>query len=98
VIVLVALGVGLWYNRRRLATPFAHVVGALQRVAAGHYDERLDENQPEEFGRIAHGVNQMRRRSPGASDAGPGWASADGAERAAARGQRRGQPSAPRST
>ena len=59
VIVLVALGVGLWYNRRRLATPFAHVVGALQRVAAGHYHERLDENQPEEFGRIAHGVNQM---------------------------------------
>src|SRR5439155_926422 len=40
VIVLVALGVGLWYNRGRLATPFAHVVGALQRVAAGRYDER----------------------------------------------------------
>ena len=59
VIVLVVLGVGLWYNRRRLATPFAHVVGALQRVAAGHYDERLDEDQPEEFGMIAHGVNQM---------------------------------------
>src|SRR6059036_3820537 len=59
VIVLVALGVGLWYNRRRLATPFAHVVGALQRVAAGRYEERLDENQPEEFGTIAHGVNQM---------------------------------------
>ncbi len=59
VIVLVALGVGLWYNRRRLATPFAHVVGALQRVAAGRYDERLDEDQPEEFGMIARGVNQM---------------------------------------
>src|SRR6266566_4470044 len=59
VIVLVALGVGLWYNRRRLATPFAHVVGALQRVAAGRYEERLDEDQPEEFGTIAHGVNQM---------------------------------------
>src|SRR5437870_2658664 len=59
VIVLVALGVGLWYNRGRLATPFAHVVGALQRVAAGRYDERLDEDQPEEFGTIAHGVNQM---------------------------------------
>jgi len=58
-IVLVALGVGLWYNRGRLATPFAHVVGALQRVAAGRYDERLDENQPEEFGTIARGVNQM---------------------------------------
>src|SRR5712691_9956459 len=52
IIVLVALGVGLWYNRRLLATPFAHVVGALQRVAAGRYDERLDENQPEEFGMI----------------------------------------------
>ena len=59
VIVLVALGVGLWYNRRRLATPFAHVLGALQRVAAGRYEERLDEDQPEEFGTIAHGVNQM---------------------------------------
>src|SRR3989442_1312648 len=59
VIVLVALGVGLWYNRGRLATPFAHVVGALQRVAAGRYDERLDEDQPEEFGMIARGVNQM---------------------------------------
>src|SRR5437762_893535 len=59
VIVLVVLGVGLWYNRGRLATPFAHVVGALQRVAAGRYDERLDENQPEEFGTIARGVNQM---------------------------------------
>src|SRR2546425_9882978 len=65
VIVLVALGVGLWYNRRRLATPFAHVVGALQRVAAGHYDERLDENQPEEFGRIAHGVNRSEERRVG---------------------------------
>src|SRR2546422_125899 len=59
VIVLVALGVGLWYNRRRLATPFAHVVGTLQRVAAGRYEERLDEDQPEEFGTIARGVNQM---------------------------------------
>src|SRR3989454_8612625 len=36
-VMLVALGVGLWYNRRRLAQPFAHVVGALERVAAGHY-------------------------------------------------------------
>src|SRR5256886_12669763 len=35
VVMLVVLGVGLWYNRRRLATPFAHVVGALERVAAG---------------------------------------------------------------
>src|SRR6266704_2907378 len=59
VIVLVALGVGLWYNRRRLATPFAHVVGALQRVAAGHYAERLREDEPEEFGTIARGINRM---------------------------------------
>jgi len=59
VIILVALGIGLWYNRRRLALPFAHVVGALERVAAGRYDERLDEDQPEEFGTIARGVNHM---------------------------------------
>ncbi len=59
VIVLVTLGIGLWYNRRRLAAPFAHVVGALERVAAGRYDERLGEDQPEEFGAIAQGVNRM---------------------------------------
>src|SRR5437762_5957516 len=58
-IILVALGIGLWYNRRRLATPFGGVVGAVQRVAAGRYDERLDEGQPEEFGMIARGVNHM---------------------------------------
>src|SRR5207248_6876554 len=47
-VMLVVLGVGLWYNRRRLATPFAHVVGALERVAAGQYAERVREDQPEE--------------------------------------------------
>ncbi|HET7296433.1 MAG TPA: ATP-binding protein [Gemmatimonadales bacterium] len=59
VIVLVTLGIGLWYNRRRLAAPFAHVVGALERVATGRYEERLGEDQPEEFGAIAQGVNRM---------------------------------------
>ncbi len=58
-IVLVSLGVGLWYNRRRLEQPFAHVVSALGRVASGNYAERLDEDQPEEFGVIARGINQM---------------------------------------
>src|SRR4029077_15598081 len=58
-VMLVVLGVGLWYNRRRLATPFAHVVGALEHVAAGQYAERLREDQPEEFGAIARGVNRM---------------------------------------
>ena len=59
VVMLIVLGVGLWYNRRRLATPFAHVVGALERVAAGHYAERLREDEPEEFGTIARGINRM---------------------------------------
>ncbi len=59
VILLVVLGVALWYNRGRLAAPFAHVVGALERAAAGKYDERLDEKQPEEFGMIARGLNRM---------------------------------------
>ncbi len=58
-IILIALGIGLWYNRQRLAAPFAHVVAALERVATGRYEERLDENQPEEFGLIARGVNRM---------------------------------------
>ena len=58
-VMLVVLGVGLWYNRRRLATPFAHVVGALERVAAGQYGERLREDEPEEFGTIARGINRM---------------------------------------
>jgi signal transduction histidine kinase len=57
--VLVALAVALWYNRRRLERPFAHVLGALAQAEAGHYRERLDEDQPEEFGRIARGVNRM---------------------------------------
>src|SRR2546428_3453879 len=59
VVMLVVLGVGLWYNRRRLATPFAHVVGALEHVAAGQYAERLREDEPEEFGTIARGINRM---------------------------------------
>ncbi len=58
-IILVTLGIGLWYNRRRLAVPFAHVVGALERVGAGEYQERLGEDQPEEFRIIARGVNRM---------------------------------------
>jgi signal transduction histidine kinase len=59
VILLVVLGVALWYNRRRLAAPFAHVARALERAAAGQYDERLDEEQPEEFGMMARGLNRM---------------------------------------
>ena len=58
-IILVALAVGLWQTRRRLALPFAYVLTALERVAAGEYAERLDEAQPEEFGMIARGVNRM---------------------------------------
>src|SRR3989454_8871534 len=57
-IILVALAVGLWQTRRRLAVPFAYVLTALQRVAAGEYAERLDEAQPEEFGMIARSVNR----------------------------------------
>ncbi len=57
--VLVALAVALWYNRRRLEQPFAHVLRALARAEAGQYGERLDEDQPEEFGMIARSVNRM---------------------------------------
>jgi len=59
VAMLVVLGLGFWYNRRRLAVPFGRVVAALERVAGGQYGEPLPENQPDEFGTIARGVNRM---------------------------------------
>jgi signal transduction histidine kinase len=57
--MLTVLGLGFWYNRRRLAAPFGLVVNALERVAEGHFSERVPENQPDEFGTIARGVNRM---------------------------------------
>jgi signal transduction histidine kinase len=57
--MLTVLGLGFWYNRRRLAAPFGRVVTALERVAEGHFDERVPEDQPDEFGTIARGVNRM---------------------------------------
>jgi signal transduction histidine kinase len=59
--MVVVLGLGFWYNRRRLATPFAQITQALQRVAEGHFGEPLPENQPAEFGAIARGVNRMAK-------------------------------------
>jgi signal transduction histidine kinase len=57
--MLTVLGLGFWYNRRRLAAPFALVVTALERVAEGHFAERVPEDQADEFGAIARGVNRM---------------------------------------
>jgi len=57
--MLIVLGLGFWYNRRRLAGPFAVIVGALERVAEGQFVEPLREDQPGEFGTIARGVNRM---------------------------------------
>jgi signal transduction histidine kinase/HAMP domain-containing protein len=57
--MLAVLGLGFWYNRRRLAEPFERVVTALGRVAEGHFAERIPEDQPDEFGTIARGVNRM---------------------------------------
>jgi signal transduction histidine kinase len=59
VAMLTVLGLGFWYNRRRLAAPFGRVVRALQRVAEGHFSERVPEDAPDEFGTIARGVNRM---------------------------------------
>jgi signal transduction histidine kinase/HAMP domain-containing protein len=60
--VLISLGIGLLYSRRRLAEPFGAIVTALQRVAAGEYAGRLPEDAAGEFGAIAQGVNQMAQR------------------------------------
>jgi len=59
--MLIVLGLGFWYNRRRLAAPFARIASALQRVAEGHFVEPLPEDQPAEFGAIARGVNHMAK-------------------------------------
>ena len=56
--VVIALGIGLVYSRRRLAEPFGTVVAALERVATGEYDLHLPE-EGAEFGTIARGVNRM---------------------------------------
>jgi len=61
VAMLIVLGLGFWYNRRRLAAPFSRIAQALQRVAEGHFIEPLSEDQPGEFGTIARGVNRMAK-------------------------------------
>jgi len=61
VAMLGVLGLGFWYNRRRLAVPFARIAQALQRVAEGQFVEPLAEDQPGEFGAIARGVNHMAK-------------------------------------
>jgi signal transduction histidine kinase len=57
--MLIVLGLGFWYNRRRLAVPFARIAQALERVAEGQFVEPLAETEPGEFGSIARGVNRM---------------------------------------
>ena len=59
--MLTVLGLGFWYNRRRLAAPFSRIAHALQRVAEGQFLEPLGEDQPGEFGAIARGVNHMAK-------------------------------------
>jgi signal transduction histidine kinase/HAMP domain-containing protein len=61
VAMLTVLGLGFWYNRRRLAAPFSRIAQALQRVAEGQFIEPLSEAQPGEFGTIARGVNHMAK-------------------------------------
>ena len=61
VAMLAVLGLGFWYNRRRLAAPFARISQALLRVAEGQFIEPLPEDQAGEFGVIARGVNQMAK-------------------------------------
>ena len=55
--VLISLGIGLWYSRRRLAEPFQAVVDALEELAAGQYATRLPAIVTGEFGPIARSVN-----------------------------------------
>src|SRR2546429_5169436 len=58
-IVLFALAVGLSYNRRRLAAPFARILAGPERAASRRSAARLDERPPAEVRTIARSGNQM---------------------------------------
>src|SRR5256886_10109409 len=62
-IVLVALAVGLWYNRRRLAGPFARIVLALERVATGtHAADRKSTRLNSSHSQISYAVFCLKKK------------------------------------
>jgi two-component system OmpR family sensor kinase/two-component system sensor histidine kinase BaeS len=62
-IVLIALAILLIVRTgRRFASPFAEVMEAADRVAAGDYETRVEERGSREVRRLGHAFNQMAER------------------------------------
>jgi signal transduction histidine kinase len=60
----VAVLVSFFLSRGVLA-PVRALTAASQRIAAGHYDERVPASNPDELGRLAHSFNQMAEKLEG---------------------------------
>jgi two-component system sensor histidine kinase BaeS len=61
VAVAVAVVISLVISRGVVA-PVRATMQASQRIAAGHYDERLESRGPDELGQLAYSFNQMAER------------------------------------
>ena len=56
--LLVAAGLSMWLSRR-ITAPLRDMHDASERIAEGHYGERLDETAPGEVGELAEAFNRM---------------------------------------
>jgi signal transduction histidine kinase len=56
--LLVAAGLS-GYIARRIVRPIRQLVAASQRIAAGHYNERLNFHQDDEIGELTHNFDRM---------------------------------------
>ena len=54
-----AAGIVSWYVSQRIIRPIRETVRASQRIAAGHYDERLVAYTDDELGELTRSFNQM---------------------------------------
>ena len=56
--LIVAAGLSMWLSRR-ITAPLRDMHDASERIAMGHYGERLDETAPGEVGELAGAFNRM---------------------------------------
>ena len=57
-IAMVVFGAVAWWFANRLGRPLTQTVVVMEKVAAGDYSQRLGITSKDEFGRMAHAVNQ----------------------------------------
>ncbi|MEZ5583118.1 MAG: ATP-binding protein [Candidatus Competibacteraceae bacterium] len=59
--LLLEIVMSLVVLREQIARPLSNLMAAANRVSAGDFDTRLDEQRPDEIGRLAHSFNAMSR-------------------------------------